>query len=437
MSVADYGIVNTFTAYTYIFFMIVGLTLHSSIKNANLDYPNDVDSYCSSLTILIIGCFVLSLLISICFRNELSGLLSLDHPFLLSFIVADSFCLAMITYYNCVLAVNYRYKEYLMLSLAYSVSGIGFSVLFILIFHSSVSYLGRILGTCISSAMVTIFILYRLYRKSVPKVNMEFWKYGLKISLPVIPHGISQIILAQFDRLIIKSTIGNEEAGLYSFAYTLGTVYQVVANSIDTAWSQWLFEQMAAKNYSKIRKIANYYAGILALGAIMLMLISPELVLIMGGTKYRPSRQVTLPIILSMFYAAMYAMPASLEYFYKKTKLIAIATTAAAGLNIVLNMIYIPKYGYIAAAYTTVACYLIYYAMHMVFAYKIHGSMLYDVKWQGLCVFVVTLAVFVCQCLMEYLLLRAVIIMTGLFAFLMIGIRMKEKWMRLFKAFKS
>jgi len=51
----------------------------------------------------------------------------------------------------------------------------------------------------------------------------------------------------------------------------------------------------------------------------------------------------------------------------------------AAALNVVLNYIFIPRYGYIAAAYTTLATYLLYFIFHYFLAKKIHGSSLVSV----------------------------------------------------------
>ena len=41
-----------------------------------------------------------------------------------------------------------------------------------------------------------------------------------------MPHGLSQLLLNQFDRIMIKSIIGSTEAGLYSFAYNVGMIFQ-------------------------------------------------------------------------------------------------------------------------------------------------------------------------------------------------------------------
>lgn len=415
LSVSDYGIINAFTAYASILFVIVGLALHSSLRNAYLDFNDDIESYCSSLTILPIACFCFFLVISVLWGDSLADALSLEHGYLVCLLAAESFCMALNTYYNSVLALNYQYKEYLILSLMYAVSGIAISVFFIVTAFTQERYLGRIWGMLISGIIASAFILFRLYRREKPRINVSYWKYGLKISLPIIPHGLSQILLSQFDRLMIKSINGNSEAGLYSFAYTLGSIYQVIANSIDTAWNQWFFEQMSKKGYAKIKKTANYYTGLLTVGAIILGLVSPELIRIMGGSKYNDSKYVTLPIVLSMYYAAMYALPASVEYFYKKTKLIAVGTMVAAGLNIILNGIFIPLYGYIAAAYTTLFCYFIYFIMHMILAYRVHGEMIYDARRMICNVAAATVAILGIQLLIDLFYIRAIMVIALFF----------------------
>ncbi len=262
LSVGDYGIVNTCNAYVAILSIFIGFALHSSIKNAKIDYANEINQYVSSLILLILFNSIFFLLIAILFSSSIARYLSLKSGFLVALIVMESFGSALISYYNCVLAIDYKFKEYIKISLLYSISNMLISIVFIMCFFQNTKWLGRILGTVVSSLLVTALILFRIFRRSMPKVNKGYWKYGLQISLPIIPHGLSQIVLAQFDRLMINSVIGSVEAGLYSFAYNIGTIFQVIVNSLDTAWTQWFFEQMHLKNYIKIRKVASVYCGI-------------------------------------------------------------------------------------------------------------------------------------------------------------------------------
>lgn len=242
MTVEDFGIYSTFSSYVMIMTVLAGFTLHTSVRNAKLDYVDLTGSYCSSVTLLVIGNSLLLLALSLVFAAPLARSLSLEQPYLPALIVLESFGMAMLTFYNSVLSVDYKYKEYLVLSLVYAVAGIGGSVLLILTLCRGQGYLGRILGTLIRGAGGHLCGVPPV-AEGPPRISREYWRYGMAISLPTVPHGLSQLLLNQFDRIMIKSIIGSTEAGLYSFAYNVGMIFQVITNSMDTAWAPWFFER--------------------------------------------------------------------------------------------------------------------------------------------------------------------------------------------------
>lgn len=437
LTVGDYGIVNTFTAYVSIVSIVISFALHSSIKNAKIDYKDRLKEYESSLLVIILINAVFLSIVALIFGNFLFEILSLEKSFLVELIVVESFGLSLITYYNCVLSVEYRFGEYLILSLAYSVMGIGLSIILALFVFPSQRWLGRILGTLVSAVIIAVYIIVRLFKSARPTVNTKFWKYGLKISLPIVPHGLSQIVLSQFDRLMINSTIGSVEAGLYSFAYNVGSIFTVVATSLDTAWTQWFFDLMSLNKYEKIKRTANLYCGIVAIGAVVLLLISPELIMLMGGKKYTDSIDAAFPIVLAMFFSYMYFFPASIEYYYKKTNLIAIGTITAAVLNIILNAIFIPRFGYIAAAYTTIACYFIYYIAHTILSYFVHGKWIYDMKVHFAVVALVTIIMVLCLLIKDYWIIRYLVLLLMVIAIGIVGILNKKYIFNFIKDFKN
>ena len=102
-------------------------------------------------------------------------------------------------------------------------------------------------------------------------------------------------------------------------------------------------------------------------------------------------------------------MPAQIEYYYEKTAYISIGTTLAALLNVVLNWICIPKFGYVAAAYTTLVTYFLYFFIHLILAYKLSGYATINIKILGICAGTLIL---LCVCLVtlySYFVLRLVI----------------------------
>lgn len=144
-----------------------------------------------------------------------------------------------------------------------------------------------------------------------------------------------------------------------------------------------------------------------------------------------------MPIVLSMYYAFLYTLPSSVEYYYKKTKLIALGTMLAAGMNILLNAVFIPSFGYVAAAYTTVVCYLLYYLLHVVFAWWVHKGMVYDILQQFLWLGVVSVVSLVTVALTDLFWVRMGLLAAGLGVCALWAVRHRDQVMRLVAVFRK
>ena len=74
---------------------------------------------------------------------------------------------------------------------------------------------------------------------------------------------------------------------------------------------------------------------------------------------------------MSVFFTFTFSLFAAFEFYYEKKHFITIATCMGAGANIILNLIFINIFGYRAAGYTTLVCYIIYDIFHYIFMRKI------------------------------------------------------------------
>ena len=87
----------------------------------------------------------------------------------------------------------------------------------------------------------------------------------------------------------------------------------------------------------------------------------------MAPEEYQIAKYIIPPVAISNVFIFMFNLYANIEYFYEETKLVAIASCFSAIANIILNYIFIKKFGFIAAGYTTVACYILYALCHYIF----------------------------------------------------------------------
>ena len=72
------------------------------------------------------------------------------------------------------------------------------------------------------------------------------------------------------------------------------------------------------------------------------------------------------PVAMSVFFMYVYDLFAKFAFYYEKTGYIMLASVVGAALNILLNWIFIDKYGYTAAGYTTLVCYVVYAITHYI-----------------------------------------------------------------------
>jgi O-antigen/teichoic acid export membrane protein len=225
-------------------------------------------------------------------------------------------------------------------------------------------YLGRIIPYVLISTLIGTFILAKSFTKSKIFYNKRYWAYGLRFSVPLIFHGLSINILAVSDRSILLYYTGASATGIYSFVYSVSMIAIVVTSSLESIWIPWFTKAMQIGDKNLINRYVKLYIGIGVTTMIVVLLLGPEIITVMSPKEFWIGKSLLQPILLSSFFIFIYSISVNLEYYYKSTKIIAYYTIISALINLGLNFIFIPKYGAVAAAYTTVISYFITFVLH-------------------------------------------------------------------------
>lgn len=417
LTTEEMGLYTVFAAYEAVLFVFIGMALHSSIRSAKYEFEGKIDDFTSSIMGIYWINLIVALFISIVFNKILTKLLDLDLVTLVMLVIY-SFGIAVVTLYNARISLDYEYKKYIKVSLASTIGNVGLSLILIkTIFNSSRGF-GRVLGITISTVLVTVYIIYDLYKRARPTFRKKYWKFGIKYSLPIIPHGISQVLLAQFDRIMINKMIGKSEAGIYGLVGNIKLILAIISDSISEVWMTWFYEKMKNKEIEAVRSRARQLCNFFLIIAIGVMSISPELVLIIGGQKYAVGKYVAIPMILDAFVLFIYNVIVPSEYFKQKTSFIMWGTMSAAVINIITNYIFIQKYGFIAAAYTTLFAYICYMILHLVISYRLMRFSIIPVSCIALCLLSIVIIaivdlIFIDNILVRYLVCFAVVMFIG------------------------
>lgn len=380
MSTQEFGLYTTYVSYVNILTLLSGLGLHAGFKAAKVEFSKEMDNYTSAMLTITLLYNTLLLAVVFLLRKPIGAFLTFDTGIVMLMFV-QALASAIFSMYNSRIGLDYSYKRYLLLSAVNSLSNVGLSLVFMLTINKNNPFLGRVLGTVIALVIVAVIPAILFYKKAGPSLKKEYLRFGLTYSIPLIPHGLSQIVLAQFGKIIIQRQIGNSEAGIYGFAYSIAAIPQIIVTSLDAAWGPWFFDSYKAGQTTEIKRKSTQYVAVFSAVTGVLFCISPEVIKVMAKEEYWPAIQLIVPAILGVFFTFMYTLPAQVEYYFKKTKYIAFGTMLAALFNVLLCMIGVPKWGYESAVYITVFTYIIYFAMHMLVAERLTQKQLpFDMK---------------------------------------------------------
>lgn len=381
MTTEEYGNFSTYAAYESIFTIIVSLALYSSLKNAKYKFSNtnEFQEYISSC-IQISAISTLGVLI-ICniFYNYLTFIMDMTRG-VMNLMIIQSYAASLLTLYQSYKSLSYKYVSFLRVSFINVISNIGLSLLLMFTVLYNDRYLARVLGTAIPLIIIGIAIIIYFIRIGGFHFNRFHWKYGIKFSIPLVLHGISQVILNQFDRIMIKAMRGAYDAGIYSFGYNISCLIAITLTSLQQVWQPWFYERMAEKDEKAIRNRGKQFSFGMMLFISCVILGINEIVIIMGTSEYRQSIYYLIPLLVGGYFSFLYLLPSQVEYYYEKTSYIAVGTCIAAVFNIAMNYLGIKWFGSIAAAYTTAIIYCFYFFIHFFIATSVHGSSLFELK---------------------------------------------------------
>ena len=201
-------------------------------------------------------------------------------------------------------------------------------------------------------------------------------------------------------------------AGIYSFAYNIYALVQVTANSLDNVWGPWFYQKRKDNDIKAIKKYSGFYAFYMMMFSSSIIFMAPEIIKLLGSKSYWDAIYSVIPIVAGGYFAFLYTIPSSVEYYHGKTQYIAGGTSLAAIINIVLNYIFIRRYGYIAAAYTTLATYFLYFLFHYIIAAKIEGKTIFSNGTMIGCAIGISVSIVLGNVLIEYTAIRMLIILS-------------------------
>lgn len=375
LTTSEYGQYTVFQSWRDVLVVFATLNLYSGIfTKAMVEFPEQRDRYTSCMqglsTILTLSLLVLYLIIP-----DFWGHLLDMSPVTVVMLFTYYLCYPAFQFWSVRQRVEYKYKCMIVVTLAASVLTPVVSILLIQL--TDLRQNAVIWGFLLVQVAVGAFFYVRNFLRGKCFFDRKYWLYAVKFNIPLIPHYLSLMVLGQADRIMIKNYCGSDKAGIYSLAYSISQLMSVLTTAINSSLTPWIYERLKKQEYGLLAKSSNGLCALVGFMTVGVMLICPEIVKIMGTEEYFDAIWVIPSVALSVYFTFCYGIYSCLEFFYNTTSYVMVASTVGALLNIVLNAIFIPIYGFVAAGYTTLACYFVLMMMHYFFAVKVSR------KWIG------------------------------------------------------
>ena len=370
LDTAGYGVVNIYVAWVQIFTVLVGLKADGSVASAKANLPEEEqDSYHLSILVMSTLFFVAIFAGCMLFLGPLSVALSMDSGLVVCMLV-QSFGAFVISLFN----VRFIFRKQAQLNFAVSVglcvATTALSIVLIFaVFTGNDAYWGRVVGLVVPNALLALGLYVYLAASGRGKVKVGYWRFCLALTLPLIFHGLSQLLLAQTGKIAMQQFWGDSAAGVYSIAVVIVTLMAAIYNALNNAFVPFMYDDLAGKTGEgvKQRHFRNYMT-MFTLGSCAFALLSPEILKLMSTDAYWGSIPTLPMLVIGQYCVFLYSFSVNYEFYRMKTKSVALGTILAAALNIALCLALVPTLGMMGAAAATMAAYIGLFLFHLLIA---------------------------------------------------------------------
>lgn len=366
MSTEQYGVYTIYLSWQSVLLIFTSLNLYYGVfNNAMIRFKDDRSRYISSMQGLTLTITSFFFIIYLGFRNQINEWVGMN-TLLMILLFVQLFSMPPLLFWSARQRFEFRYKLLVGVTLLKAILNPLLGVLAVLL--SDNKDIARIFTIVFVELCIGIVIATSQFMKGKSFYNKSYWKYAFFFNFPLLPHYLSGTILNQADRIMIGKMIGNSQAALYAVVYNIGMLMLLFTDAINNSFTPWMYQKMKDKNFVEIKKLGNSLVSIIATLVVLMLFFAPEVLTIFASKEYADALYVIPPVVVTTFFVFVYVMYANIEFYYEENKMIMVASILAALLNLLLNYLFIPIYGYYAAAYTTLICYIIYTFSHYIFS---------------------------------------------------------------------
>jgi O-antigen/teichoic acid export membrane protein len=252
-----------------------------------------------------------------------------------------------------------RLRAYLLLTAIFVVSDTALMVWLVVLVPGGIY--GWLIATLASYAVLLVAGLLVLGHRWTGSFEWRHLRFALAFGLPLLPHAISHWALSLSDRAVLGAFVSPNEVGVYNLAYQLALPISILTVALHQGvmplYAHASAEASVRRELSLVVTNQIFVTVYLGLGAALL---GPPFVLIVMPAAYAQAADALPWIGWGLTAFGLYLIPMdAITVMAGRTRWVWIATVVAAAANISLNLLLVPRYGMLAAAWDTAIAYLV------------------------------------------------------------------------------
>lgn len=214
------------------------------------------------------------------------------------------------------------------------------------------------------ASFATFILVLPYYLKTKWVFDKKLWKKMIKYSAPLMVAGLAGIVNEMLDRELLKQLLpyslkeNMAQIGIYAANYKLAMLMTLFIQAFRYAAEPFFFAQSEKANARKLYADVGKYFAIVGALAFLGITLYIDYFKFFVGPKFRSALYIVPILLLANLFLGLYY---NLSTWYKlsdNTKYGAIIAVIGALITIVLNVILIPKVGFVGSAWATLVCYV-------------------------------------------------------------------------------
>ena len=235
-----------------------------------------------------------------------------------------------------------------------------FNVLLMVVFR--LGLYGWMISFVLGKAGELLFILINtdLHKLSVKGFNHELLKKMTVYCLPLLPTQIMWWIMNASDRYVLAAFAGTTAIGLYSAGSKIPHLLSMFEKIFYQSWQTSAISTADTNERDEFySSVFNNYFAVMAVGVAALLIVCKPALDILWENSYKQAWLCVAPLLLSILAHALGGNLGSFYAVFRKTGGALKTSMIGAVTNIVLNFIFVPMFGFVAAAVTTFVGYMV------------------------------------------------------------------------------